>query len=39
MQLQDKVYQAVGLVASPDAAEESEEADAESVAAEEAAEE
>jgi len=39
MQLQDKVYQAVGLVASPDAAEESEEADTESVAAEETAEE
>jgi recombination protein RecA len=39
MQLQDKVYQAVGLVDSPEAAEGSEEAETETVAAEEAAEE
>jgi recombination protein RecA len=39
MQLQDKVYQAVGLVDSPEAAEGSEEAGTEPVAAEEATEE
>jgi recombination protein RecA len=39
MQLQDKVYQAVGLVDSPEAAEGSEEAGTEPVVAEEATEE
>jgi recombination protein RecA len=39
MQLQDKVYQAVGLVDSPEAAEGSAEAETETVTAEEAAEE